>query len=107
LLGAIESLSERIYEYNQRIGKIAKESYPQVARLEQVKGVGTLIALVFVLIIGPRRSVSVWQADRELSGTGAVGGLQRTAATAGTHHQTRQLSFGSLEFPGAILLRNQ
>ena len=43
LLAAIESLSERIYEYNQQIAKIAKESYPQTARLEQVKGVGTLI----------------------------------------------------------------
>src|SRR5271167_3388173 len=38
------------------------------------------------------RSVSVWQADRELSGTSAVGGVQRTAASAGTHHETRQLS---------------
>jgi len=30
----------------------------------------------------------VWQADRELSGTGAVGGVQRAAATAG--HITKQ-----------------
>ena len=51
LLGAIESLSERIYEYNQQIEKIAKESYPQVARLEQVKGVGTLIALTYILTL--------------------------------------------------------
>jgi transposase len=51
LLAAIESLSERIYEYNQQIEKIAKESYPQTARLEQVKGVGTLIALTFLLTL--------------------------------------------------------
>ena len=51
LLGAIESLSERIYEYNQQIEKIAKESYPQVARLKQVKGVGTLIALTYLLTL--------------------------------------------------------
>src|SRR5271156_5047174 len=51
LLGAIESLSERIYEYNQQIEKIAKESYPQVARLGQVKGVGTLIALTYMLTL--------------------------------------------------------
>jgi transposase len=51
LLAAIESLSERIYEYNQQIAKIAKESYPQVARLEQVKGVGTLIALTYLLTL--------------------------------------------------------
>src|SRR6266496_1215884 len=51
LLAAIEALSERIYEYNQQIEKIARESYPQVARLEQVKGVGTLIALTFLLTL--------------------------------------------------------
>ena len=51
LLAAIESLSERIYEYNQQIEKIAKESYPQTARLEQVKGVGTLIALTYLLTL--------------------------------------------------------
>ncbi len=48
LLAAIESLSERIYEYNQQIEKIATESYPQVARLKQVKGVETLIALTYL-----------------------------------------------------------
>jgi len=51
LLAAIESLSERIYEYNQQIEKIARDSYPQVARLKQVKGVGTLIALTYLLIL--------------------------------------------------------
>jgi transposase len=44
LLAALESVSERIAEYNQRIEKLAQESYPQVAVLKQVKGVGTLIA---------------------------------------------------------------
>ncbi len=44
-------MSQRIYEYNQQIGKIARESYPQVARLEQVKGVGTLIALTYMLTL--------------------------------------------------------
>jgi len=34
LLAAIESLSERIREYNQQIEKIARESYPQVAQLD-------------------------------------------------------------------------
>ena len=37
LLEEIESLSECIRQYNQRIQDIARESYPQVARLEQVK----------------------------------------------------------------------
>ena len=51
LLGEIESLSERIGEYNERIEEIAKQSYPEVARLKQVKGVGTLIALTYVLTL--------------------------------------------------------
>jgi transposase len=51
LLGAIESLSERIGEYSERIEQIAKQSYPEVARLTQVKGVGTLIALTYVLTL--------------------------------------------------------
>ena len=42
---ALESLSERIREYNDRIETLAQRSYPQVALLKQIKGVGTLIAL--------------------------------------------------------------
>ena len=45
-----------IEEYNDRVKQIAQESYPEVARLEQVKGVGTLIALTYVLTLeDPRR----------------------------------------------------
>ena len=56
LLEEIESLSERIRECNERVQQIAQESYPEVARLEQVKGVGTLIALTYVLTLeDPRR----------------------------------------------------
>jgi len=41
-------------------------------------------------------SVSVWQADRELSGTDTVGGLEWEAAPAGPYHETRQLSVAVL-----------
>jgi transposase len=51
LLAGIESLSERIRECNERIEQLAQESYPQVARLKQVKGVGTLIGLTFLLTL--------------------------------------------------------
>jgi transposase len=51
LLAAIGSVSERITEYNQRIENLAQESYPQVGLLKQVKGVGTLIALTFLLTL--------------------------------------------------------
>src|SRR5436190_5711920 len=51
LLAGIESLSEQIREYNEQIEHLAQESYPQVALLKQVKGVGTLIALTYLLTL--------------------------------------------------------
>ena len=51
LLACIESVSEQIREYNERIEKRAQDSYPQVALLKQIKGVGTLIALTFLLTL--------------------------------------------------------
>jgi transposase len=51
LFREIESLNERIKEYDRRIEKIAKERYPETALLKQVKGVGELIALTYVLTI--------------------------------------------------------
>ena len=51
LLATIEELSERIVEYNDRIEALAQASYPQVELLKQIKGVGTLIALTFLLTL--------------------------------------------------------
>src|SRR5258705_5069627 len=51
LLREVESLNERIQEYDQRMEKIAKKVYPEVALLQQVTGVGTQIALTSVLTI--------------------------------------------------------
>jgi len=51
LVAEIESLNERIAEYDRRIEKVAKEAYPEAALLRQVKGVGPLIALTYVLTL--------------------------------------------------------
>jgi len=51
LLAALEALSAHIREYNEHIECLARNSYPQVEQLKQVKGVGTLIALTFVLTL--------------------------------------------------------
>ena len=51
LLSVMAELSERICEYNERIEGLAQASYPQVAQLKQIKGVGTLIALTFLLTL--------------------------------------------------------
>jgi transposase len=51
LLREVESLNERMKEYDRRIEQIAKDVYPEAAILKQVKGVGNLIALTYVLTI--------------------------------------------------------
>jgi transposase len=51
LLAEIESLNAGIAEYDRRIEQIAKEVHPEVALLRQVKGVGPLISLTFVLTL--------------------------------------------------------
>ena len=51
LLAEVASLNQRIAEYDRRIEQIAKEVHPEVALLKQIKGVGTLIALTYVLTV--------------------------------------------------------
>ena len=52
LLAEVASLAQRIAEYDRRIEQIATQVHPEVALLKQVKGVGTLIALTYVLTVG-------------------------------------------------------
>jgi transposase len=51
LLSALETITAQIREYDAQIEKLAEESYPEVALLKQVKGVGTLIALTYITLI--------------------------------------------------------
>jgi transposase len=52
LLAEVASLNQRIAEYDRRIEQIATQVHPEVALLKQIKGVGTLIALTYVLTVG-------------------------------------------------------
>ncbi|MGB7726466.1 MAG: hypothetical protein WBL50_00440 [Candidatus Acidiferrum sp.] len=49
MLREAESLNERIQEYDRRIEKMAKQTYPEWALLKQLIGVGDLIATTYVL----------------------------------------------------------
>ena len=51
LLEEVASLTERIDALEAQIEQIARDEYPETALLKQVFGVGTLIALTFVLTI--------------------------------------------------------
>ena len=50
LLKSVEAISKQIAEYDQRIEEIAKR-YPEQKLLTQVYGVGTLIALAYILTL--------------------------------------------------------
>jgi transposase len=52
LLQEVESLTEKIRVYNERIEQIARNEYPETELLKQIQGIGTLIALTFVLTVG-------------------------------------------------------
>ncbi|MDQ2949627.1 MAG: IS110 family transposase [Acidobacteriota bacterium] len=51
LIEEVESLTEKIHACDKRIEQIARTKYPETGLLQQVKGVGTLIALTFVLTV--------------------------------------------------------
>jgi len=51
LLQEVESLTEKIKECDGKIEQIARTEYPETCLLRQVSGVGTLIALTFVLTV--------------------------------------------------------
>jgi len=51
LLKEVESLTGRIEERDGKIEQIARDRYPETKLLRQVKGVGPLIALTFVLTV--------------------------------------------------------
>jgi hypothetical protein len=94
LLELLDRLNPTIAELSQAIEQEA-EDQPEAQRLMTHPGVGPLTALAFVLTIGKAERFSVWEADCELSRTGAAGKVQWKSETAGSHHQTG-------EFDGAF-----
>jgi len=51
LLRVVESMTEQIQDYDRTLAEIARKEYPETALLQQVAGVGTLIALTFILTL--------------------------------------------------------
>src|SRR6202795_3447943 len=51
MMHEIESASERICQYDQMPESMARNRYPEAERLKQIKGVGTLIALTYMLTL--------------------------------------------------------
>jgi transposase len=51
LFSTVEAMTAKIHEYDQRIVKLGRSCYPEVAMLTQVHGVGPLIALTYILTL--------------------------------------------------------
>ena len=51
IIEQIASLTEKIRGYDRQVHRLCNEKYPQTARLMQIRGVGQITALAFVLII--------------------------------------------------------
>jgi len=51
LLQSVEAMTKNIQEYDQQIAEIGRTHYPETAVLQQVSGVGQLIALTFILTL--------------------------------------------------------
>jgi transposase len=54
LLRQVQALTVEIHSCDGKIEQIAREQYPETALLKQISGVGTLIALTFILTVEDR-----------------------------------------------------
>jgi transposase len=80
LLAEIKRLSDRIKELDRQIELLGRTRYPQTGRLRQVRGVGPITALAFVLTLDdPRR----WPRSRAV---GAYLGLTPKRRISGDQH---------------------
>jgi transposase len=99
LLQEVESLNERIQEYDRRIEKMAKETYPETALLKQVKGVGDLIATAYVLTIeDPHRF-------RKSRDAGCFVGLQPGRRNSGESEPQMRISKEGDEYLRTLLVQ--
>jgi transposase len=106
LLKAVEGITEQIAKYDEQIDKIAKR-YPEVKLLQQVYGVGPLIAMTYVLTledaqrfghsrdVGPYLGLTPKQRDSgesqpELGISKAGDGLLRSLLVQGAHCMLRK-----------------
>jgi len=99
LLQEVESLHQRIQEYDRRIAKMAQEAYAETALLKQVKGVGDLIALTYILTIeDPQRF-------RKSRDAGCFVGLQPGRRNSGQSEPQMHISKEGDEYLRTLLVQ--
>jgi transposase len=99
LLREVESLNQRIQEYDRRIERMAKEMHPETALLKQVKGVGNLIATTYVLTLeDPQRF-------RKSRDAGCFVGLQPGRRNSGESEPQMHISKQGDEYLRTLLVQ--
>ncbi len=97
ILQTVGHLTKKIRLYDKAIEKVCKELYPETTRLRQVKGVGPLTAIAFVLIIADpkrfpkRRSVGSYVGLTPKRDQSGGGDPQLRISKAGDEHLRRLL----------------
>jgi transposase len=99
LLREVDSLNERIQEYDRRIEMMAKKTYPETALLKQIKGVGDLISTTYVLTIeDPHRF-------RKSRDAGCFVGLQPGRRNSGESEPQMRISKEGDEYLRTLLVQ--
>ena len=99
LLREVESLNERIQEYDRRVEKMAQQTYPETALLKQLKGVGDIIATAYVLTIeDPHRF-------RKSRDAGCFVGLQPGRRNSGESEPQMRISKEGDEYLRTLLVQ--
>lgn len=86
LLEQVEGLTKQIHGCDERIEQIARSEYPETKLLQQISGVGTLIALTFVLTV---EDAARFQKSREVGG---YVGLRPKRSDSGERQPQRRIS---------------
>jgi transposase len=86
LLKEVESITEKIKDSDREIEQIARKDYPETALLQQVGGVGPLIALTFVLTVEDK---SRFQKSRDI---GCYVGLRPRRSDSGQSQPQLRIS---------------
>jgi transposase len=87
ILDSVEALSQRIRDYDEQIERLCQDSYPETTPLRQIKGVGALTALAFVLTLeDPQRFSTSREAGPCL---GLVPGRDQTGERDPEQHITK------------------
>ena len=70
----VETVNDCIEKYDERIEELGRKKYGHTTLLRQVKGVGPITSLAYVLTLGGSATICQQSRGRAVSGAGAEAG---------------------------------